>query len=86
MVVRFTSKANSERLQEEMDDPPTRIAMEQILLDKLGDSYGIRVELDEVDVQVNPQQSQSHLVRAALNLGGQLVSGSRDQDPWEKIQ
>jgi DNA polymerase III subunit gamma/tau len=86
LVVRFTSKANSERLQEEMDDPPTRIAMEKILLDKLGRSYAIQVKLDDNDVQMNPQQAQSHLVRAALNLGGQLVSGSRDQDPWEKIQ
>ena len=84
VVVRFAHKSNSERLQEEMDDPRCRIAIEQVLRDTLGSDYVIRVETDESDARARLPHQQSHLVRAAINMGGQIVSDPDPPDPWEE--
>ena len=84
LVVRFAHRSNYERLQEEMDDPRCRMVIEQVLRDTLGSDYVLRVETDENDTKARSPQTQSHLVRAAISLGGQIVPGSRAPDPWEE--
>jgi DNA polymerase-3 subunit gamma/tau len=84
VVVRFAHRSNSERLQEEMDDPNCRMATEQVLQSTLGGPYSIRVETDENGAGARSGPPSSHLVRAALNMGGQVVPKSRDPDPWEQ--
>ena len=84
VVVRFAHKSNSERLQEEMDDPRCRMAIEQVLRETLGSDYVIRVETDENDARARSPQEQSHLVRAAISMGGQIVSSPSPLDPWEE--
>ena len=83
VVFRFTSRSNAERLQEEMEDPGCRMAIERVLDDVLGGHYTVRVEAEENGTN-RSGQSQGHLVRAAMNMGGQIVPEGRESDPWEE--
>ena len=75
LVVRFTHQSNSERLQAELEDPRCRNEVERILEQALGRHVALRVEAED---ETNPRkqatdQATGHLVRAAVNLGGQVV-------------
>ena len=84
LVVRFTHRSNTERLQEELEDPGCRLAIEKVLEEMLGGQYAVRVETDERALGPLASQSQSHLVRAAMNMGGQVVPEAHSPDPWEE--
>ena len=84
LVVRFVHRSNFERLQEELEDPGCRKAVEQVLEQTLGGQHTLRVEGDENDTKSRSGQSQGHLVRAAMSMGGQVVSEPREPDPWEE--
>ena len=84
VVVTFSHQSNSERLQSELDDPPCRIEVEKVLQQALGDKFTIRVESSADGGSASGQKGQNpagHLVQAAVNLGGQVVSKSEDAPP-----
>lgn len=77
LVVRFTHQSNSERLQHELEDPRCRIEVEKILQQALGDGFTLRIEgLQSGSAAASANEASGHLVRAAMNLGGQVVSQS----------
>ncbi len=74
LVVRFTHTSNSERLQDELEDPRCRLEVERILEESLGGKYTLKVETDSSRSTANLNADQpGHLVRAAMNLGGQVI-------------
>jgi DNA polymerase-3 subunit gamma/tau len=74
LLVRFTHTSNSERLQDELEDPRCRLEVERILEQALGASYTIKVETDSSRSTSNLNADQpGHLVRAAMSLGGQVI-------------
>ena len=83
VVVTFSHQSNSERLQSELDDPPCRIEVEKVLQQALGDNFTIRTESNggEPTSASKGQGPAGHLVQAAVNLGGQVVSKSEDAPP-----
>jgi DNA polymerase III subunit gamma/tau len=74
LVVRFTHTSNSERLQDELEDPRCRLEVERILEQALGASYTLKIEIDTSRNTANLNADQpGHLVRAAMSLGGQVI-------------
>ena len=81
IVVRYAHSSHRERMEEELDDPPTRRLVEEAFTQALGESYKIRVsEADASNggARPNPVRS-SHLVRAAVNMGAQVAGDKEDQ-------
>ncbi len=83
VIVMFTHQSNSERLQSELDDPQCRNEVEKVLEEALGGSFTIRAESAGGESSSGPkgQSPAGHLVQAAVNLGGQVVSKSEDAPP-----
>ncbi len=73
LVVSFTHRSNVERLQDELEDPRCRQALEELVQKILGGPYAIRVEADERGADGRSARNQGHLVRTAINMGGQVV-------------
>lgn len=74
LLIRFTHTSNSERLQDELEDPRCRLEVERILEQALGANYGLKVETDSNRNTANLNADQpGHLVRAAMSLGGQVI-------------
>jgi DNA polymerase-3 subunit gamma/tau len=71
LVVRFAHRSNVERLQDELEEPRCRLALEEQLKQILGDAYAIRVEAEENGAR--SAQDQGHLVRTAINMGGHVI-------------
>lgn len=84
LVVRFSHQSTSERLTSELEEPRCRIAIEEVLAEFLGAPFTVRVETEENRATNRPAQAESHLVRAAINMGGQVVPETREPDPWEE--
>ena len=81
LLIRFTHTSNSERLEAELDDPRCKLEVERILEQALGISCTIKVETDNNRSTSNLNSDQpGHLVRAAMNLGGQVIQ-NQTSDP-----
>ena len=77
LVVRFSHQSNSERLQDELGDPRVKMEVERVLEQVLGEPITISVDADGSRQQAATNgESSGHLLRAAMNLGGQLVTNS----------
>ncbi|MDA0797817.1 MAG: DNA polymerase III subunit gamma/tau, partial [Chloroflexi bacterium] len=80
LLVRFTHTSNSERLQDELEDPRCRLEVERILEQALGANYTLKVETDTNRTTANLNADQpGHLVRAAMSLGGQVIQNAQQQ-------
>jgi DNA polymerase-3 subunit gamma/tau len=81
VTLSFSHRSHMERMQEEMEDPATRKVLQEALDKALEGAHEIRVSL--IDGQANgPRQSasqRSHLVRAALAMGAQVV-GEKEEE------
>jgi len=74
LFIHFTHTSNSERLQDELEDPRCRLEVERIFEQALGSNYTIRVEIDAKRNTANLNaDNPGHLVRAAMSLGGQVI-------------
>ena len=80
LVVKFSHQSNCERLQEELNDPRCRIAVEQVLSDTLGEKFSLRVEAINSKPDASIDTSHGHLIRAAMNLGGQVIDDAIQDD------
>ncbi|MEX2598458.1 MAG: DNA polymerase III subunit gamma/tau [Dehalococcoidia bacterium] len=78
LVVRFSHGSHIERIEEEMEDPRCRKAVEDAIQQVFGEEFTLRVESAERTSAVSGRSSDmpGHLVRAAMSLGGQVVEGS----------
>jgi DNA polymerase-3 subunit gamma/tau len=75
LVVFFTATSNSERLQDELDNPQCRMEVEKILEQALGEGFTLRVAADDSQRSMGRSTTDQpgHLVRAAMSLGGQVI-------------
>jgi DNA polymerase-3 subunit gamma/tau len=82
LFIHFTHTSNSERLQDELEDPRCRLEVERILAQALGDNYTLRVETDTKRNTANLNaDNPGHLVRAAMSLGGQVIQHATPEAP-----
>ena len=83
LVVTFPHQSNSERLMGELEDPRCRMEVERILQEALGQQLTIVV--DTGDRRSNGERSGEagggHLIRAAVNYGGQVVTEAGQPAP-----
>jgi DNA polymerase-3 subunit gamma/tau len=73
LVVQFSHRSNSERLQDELEEPRGRQALEEALQQALGAPYTVRVETTEDGLRGLSTPATSHLVQTAINMGGKVV-------------
>lgn len=85
LVVRFAHRSNSERLQEELEDPRCRTLVGQTLESILGYQCSLKVETEGNTIGLKQGGQGGHLVRAAINMGGHVVPEPHaPEDPWER--
>ncbi|MBI4218868.1 MAG: DNA polymerase III subunit gamma/tau [Chloroflexi bacterium] len=88
LAVRYTSKANGERLEEEIADPQSRKAVESAIADAFGVPLKVKVVHDAAPGQTSTAIStatDSKLVRAAMTMGARVIE-ERPLDPAEDEQ
>jgi hypothetical protein len=73
LVLEFAHKSHYERLQEELENPPCRTAVEQAIVKTLGGKHELKLVLMEGNGGGKATTAQSPMVRAALNLGARIV-------------
>ena len=71
LVLVFKNVANRDRLQEELEHPPSRTPFEAAVSEALGGSYNLKLEA--VDAEATPGSTGGHLVRAAVALGAKVI-------------
>ncbi|GBD11178.1 DNA polymerase III subunit tau [bacterium HR23] len=72
LTIYFRHRTHWERLQDELEHPNSKSALEEAVARIFGRPYSIRLELSETD-STQPLKPQGHLVRTALQLGGRIV-------------
>ena len=76
LVLVFKNVANRDRLQEELEHPPTRQTFESAVSEALGGSYNLKLEA--VDADTTAGNMHGHLVRAAVALGAKVIPDKED--------
>ena len=76
LVLVFKNVANRDRLQEELEHPPTRQTFESAVSEALGGSYNLKLEA--VDTDTTAGNMHGHLVRAAVALGAKGIPDKED--------
>ena len=85
ITLKFPYASHVERMQQELDDPETRRAVQNILAEVLNGAYEIHASLAGADGGA-PRKSvarSSHLVRAAQAMGARVV-GEKEEDDDEQ--
>ena len=74
MILPFSHRSHLERMQNELEDPESRKAIEEALQQVLGTSYQVKLTLHADNASSNLSASAtSHLVKAAMNMGGRIL-------------
>ena len=75
ILLTFNHRSHMERMQEELDDPPTRKVVLQALANVMGREYDVKLAVAGEDSPngASGAAEESHLVRAALNMGATIV-------------
>ena len=76
LVLVFKNVANRDRLQEELEHPPSRQTFESAVSEALGGSYNLKLEA--VDADTTSGNVHGHLVRAAVALGAKVIPDKED--------
>ena len=76
----FNHRSHMERMQEELDDPPTRKVVLEALANLMGREYDVKLSVLGEDSAngASSAADKSHLVRAALNMGATIVEERED--------
>ena len=78
LVLRFKSRANRDRLEEEMGHPDSLKAIQEAVKDAFGQEYRLRLTLEEGNGPLG-DGSGGHLVRAAMALGARIVEPNEER-------
>lgn len=84
LVLRFSHQSNAQRLTEELEDPRVRVGVAEVLTQALGEPVEIHVDTGasaRPAAKASAEQAGGHLVRAAMNLGAQLVGEAAAEPP-----
>ncbi|MCY4625932.1 MAG: DNA polymerase III subunit gamma/tau [Chloroflexi bacterium] len=78
LVLVFKNAPNRDRLQEELDHPPSRQAVSEAIAGALGGEFGLRLEAGEANGE--PGNAHGHLVRSAVNLGARVIQEQEEPE------
>ena len=78
LVLLFRNRANRDRLQEELEHPPSQQALQEAVQAALGRDY--RLKLEAAENQVVQGKPQGHLVQAAQAMGAKII-GVKEEAP-----
>ena len=82
VVVKLAHNSNFERFQEEMGDPAVKRQLDDFIKRAMGGDYELSVELESgVNGAARRQNNQSHLVRAAQQMGARLIETIEEDAP-----
>ena len=76
LVLHFKNKANRDRLEGELDHPPSQHAVQEAVEAALGRRYELRLTAAEA---ATPGQSGGHLLRAAMAMGARPIPDEEAQ-------
>ncbi len=78
LVLVFKNAPNRDRLQEELDHPPSRQAVTAAVADALGGELGLRLEMGEANGESG--NAHGHLVRSAVNYGARVIQEQEEPE------
>ena len=76
LVLHFKNRANRDRLEGELDHPPSHRAVQEAMETTLGRRYELRLTAAEA---APPGQSGGHLLRAAMAMGARIIPEEETQ-------
>ena len=83
LVVRFSHHSHTERVEQELEDPRCRKAVDDAIHQVFGEEFSLRIEAaDKASMGPRGGDLPGHLVRAAMSLGGQVVPHT-DHDDYD---
>ena len=84
VVVKFAHNSSFERFQEEMGNPDVKRKLDEFIKRAMGGDYALSAELAQgVNGASKRQNNQSHLVRAAQQMGARLIETvEEDASQW----
>ena len=76
IILRYPSQSNVERLQQELDNPESKLALDEAIAKAMGSKYEVRVALSDGGNGAGMRRASqvSHLVQAAQAMGARVVN------------
>ena len=72
------NKPSLERFKSELDHPPSKLAVEEALLETLSKSYEVKLEI--ADTFSDPKVPEGHMVRSAIAMGAIIINEEENQN------
>ena len=82
ITLKYSHPSHQQRMEEELDDPQSRKAVQDAVAKAMGDEYKIQASVADANAS-SPRRSatqQSHLVRAAQAMGATVVGEKEEED------
>ena len=81
IILKYPSRSNVDRLQQELDNPESRRALDDALAKAMGGKFQIKVAFVNGSSGSGSQSAaqNSHLVRAAMSMGARVISEKEEQ-------
>ncbi|MCI0438856.1 MAG: DNA polymerase III subunit gamma/tau [Chloroflexi bacterium] len=81
IILKFSHRSNMERLQEELENPESRKALNDVLSQVMNGHYEVKMSVIDGGNGVTAQRAshQSHLVRAAQQMGARVVNEKEEE-------
>lgn len=81
IILKYPSRSNVDRLQQELDNPESRRALDDAIAKAMGGKFQIKVAFVNGSNGSGSQSAaqNSHLVRAAMSMGARVISEKEEQ-------
>lgn len=81
IILKYPSRSNVDRLQQELDNPESRRALDDAIAKAMGGKFQIKVAFVNGSSGSGSQSAaqNSHLVRAAMSMGARVISEKEEQ-------
>ncbi len=81
IILRYPSRSNVERLQQELDNPESKRALDDVIANAMGSKFQIEVALSDGANGVGMRRASqtSHLVQAAQAMGARVIGEREEQ-------
>ena len=81
IILRYPSRSNVERLQQELDNPESKRALDDAIAKAMGGGFKVEVALSEAanGVGVRRASQTSHMVQAAQAMGARIIGEREEQ-------
>ena len=81
IILKYPSRSNVERLQQELDNPESKRALDDAIANAMGGKFQVRVALSDGTNGIGARRASqvSHLVQAAQAMGARVISEREEQ-------